>query len=220
MTGELVQVAPSPDLSAAVLDTGRVPLWPCAGRAPRPGRVAAALRRPARARPSAATTRPPPAGASPTAASGWPDRCSRQPDRVRGLRVRVHRRRARRPRRGAGVIRAAASRQAGGGSGGRPAWRDHAACHGTSDPELFFPIAQTGPAYVEQVTRAKAVRARCPVRTACLRVDGARGAGPHGGHQPCAVRRGRGAGGCVRSARTPRARLTVAHDPASSSTTG
>lgn len=34
--------------------------------------------------------------------------------------------------------------------------------------KLFFPAAQAGPMYDEQVARAKAVCARCLVRTACL----------------------------------------------------
>lgn len=55
----------------------------------------------------------------------------------------------------------------GGEEGGRR-WRDRAACRGSSDPELFFPAAQAGPVYVEQVARAKAVCAQCPARAACL----------------------------------------------------
>ncbi|MEV6912311.1 WhiB family transcriptional regulator [Amycolatopsis sp. NPDC051071] len=41
-----------------------------------------------------------------------------------------------------------------------------AACRG-EDPELFFPVTETGPG-ARQVTRAKAVCARCPVTSACL----------------------------------------------------
>lgn len=45
-------------------------------------------------------------------------------------------------------------------------WASRAACLG-SDPELFFPIASSGPA-LEQIADAMAVCARCPVRTDCL----------------------------------------------------
>jgi WhiB family redox-sensing transcriptional regulator len=45
-------------------------------------------------------------------------------------------------------------------------WRDLAACR-TADPELFFPVSETGPA-LGQVTRAKAVCATCSVREKCL----------------------------------------------------
>lgn len=50
------------------------------------------------------------------------------------------------------------------GAGG---WRDRAACLGV-DPELFFPVADTGPAHVAQVEAAKAVCAGCPVVAECL----------------------------------------------------
>ena len=45
-------------------------------------------------------------------------------------------------------------------------WRDRAACR-TEDPELFFPIGNTGPALV-QIEEAKAVCRRCPVQSPCL----------------------------------------------------
>lgn len=45
-------------------------------------------------------------------------------------------------------------------------FRDFAACR-TEDPELFFPISDMGPG-ARQVAEAKAVCARCPVRTDCL----------------------------------------------------
>lgn len=45
-------------------------------------------------------------------------------------------------------------------------WRLSAACRDT-DPELFFPVTDVGPG-AQQVERAKAVCARCPVREACL----------------------------------------------------
>ena len=45
-------------------------------------------------------------------------------------------------------------------------WRDKAACL-TADPELFFPVGNTGPA-VDQIEKAKAVCARCTVTEMCL----------------------------------------------------
>lgn len=45
-------------------------------------------------------------------------------------------------------------------------WWDFAACR-SADPELFFPITNTG-AGRPKVTRAKAVCARCPIRQQCL----------------------------------------------------
>jgi WhiB family transcriptional regulator, redox-sensing transcriptional regulator len=45
-------------------------------------------------------------------------------------------------------------------------WRQRAACR-DQDPELFFPVSEIGPG-ARQADRAKAVCARCPVRTACL----------------------------------------------------
>jgi WhiB family redox-sensing transcriptional regulator len=45
-------------------------------------------------------------------------------------------------------------------------WRDRAACL-TVDPELFFPVGNTGPA-VEQIERAKSVCSHCPVTEHCL----------------------------------------------------
>ncbi|MFD2759147.1 WhiB family transcriptional regulator [Gulosibacter faecalis] len=45
-------------------------------------------------------------------------------------------------------------------------WRDRAAClH--ADPELFFPVGNTGPA-IEQIDAAKAICGRCPVTEQCL----------------------------------------------------
>ncbi|MCO1658892.1 WhiB family transcriptional regulator [Pseudonocardia sp. S2-4] len=46
-------------------------------------------------------------------------------------------------------------------------WRERAACRG-EDPELFFPSAESGTAYREQVAAAKAVCARCQVVDECL----------------------------------------------------
>jgi WhiB family redox-sensing transcriptional regulator len=45
-------------------------------------------------------------------------------------------------------------------------WMSRGACL-REDPELFFPIATAGPA-LEQVSAAKKVCFRCPVRAACL----------------------------------------------------
>lgn len=45
-------------------------------------------------------------------------------------------------------------------------WRSRAACLSV-DPELFFPIGNTGPA-IAQANRAKAVCAACEVREVCL----------------------------------------------------
>ncbi|GAA2080437.1 hypothetical protein GCM10009840_14850 [Pseudolysinimonas kribbensis] len=45
-------------------------------------------------------------------------------------------------------------------------WRDKAACL-TADPELFFPVGNTGPA-VDQIDQAKSVCARCSVTEQCL----------------------------------------------------
>jgi len=46
-------------------------------------------------------------------------------------------------------------------------WRSRAACRSV-DPDLFFPSADSGPAYAVQVAEAKAVCGRCPVRDECL----------------------------------------------------
>ncbi|MER6675199.1 WhiB family transcriptional regulator [Streptomyces sp. NPDC000983] len=45
-------------------------------------------------------------------------------------------------------------------------WRDLAVCR-DEDPDLFFPIGNSGPALVQTVA-AKAVCGRCPVREQCL----------------------------------------------------
>ena len=45
-------------------------------------------------------------------------------------------------------------------------WRDRAACR-HEDPELFFPIGNTGPALL-QIEEAKTVCLACPVRAGCL----------------------------------------------------
>lgn len=46
-------------------------------------------------------------------------------------------------------------------------WRLRGACR-DEDPELFFPVAISGPAAVAQENAAKAVCARCPVSSDCL----------------------------------------------------
>lgn len=60
-------------------------------------------------------------------------------------------------------------------------WRSKAACL-EEDPELFFPIGNTGPA-IEQAQRAKEVCARCDVISICLKwaVDNNQDAGVWGG---------------------------------------
>lgn len=45
-------------------------------------------------------------------------------------------------------------------------WASQGACL-DSDPDLFFPIAPSGPA-LQQAAKAKAICARCLVRTDCL----------------------------------------------------
>jgi len=45
-------------------------------------------------------------------------------------------------------------------------WRSRGACS-REDPELFFPVGQTGPG-LAQLNRARAICARCEVRAACL----------------------------------------------------
>ena len=45
-------------------------------------------------------------------------------------------------------------------------WRHRAICR-DEDPELFFPIGNTGPALL-QIEQAKAVCRRCPVTQECL----------------------------------------------------
>jgi WhiB family redox-sensing transcriptional regulator len=45
-------------------------------------------------------------------------------------------------------------------------WRSAAACR-SADPELFFPISESGNA-LEQIAEAKAICAGCPVRRQCL----------------------------------------------------
>lgn len=49
---------------------------------------------------------------------------------------------------------------------GAMGWMSRGACQ-REDPELFFPIAADGPA-LQQISAAKRVCLRCPVRAACL----------------------------------------------------
>ena len=48
----------------------------------------------------------------------------------------------------------------------RGQWRSAAACR-SADPDLFFPISDSGPAR-EQAAKAKAICATCRVRRECL----------------------------------------------------
>ena len=60
-------------------------------------------------------------------------------------------------------------------------WRHKAACL-EEDPELFFPIGNTGPALL-QIDEAKQVCLRCPVTEPCLEwaVESGQDAGVWGG---------------------------------------
>src|SRR5262252_29474 len=60
-------------------------------------------------------------------------------------------------------------------------WRHHAACREV-DPELFFPIGNTGPALL-QIEEAKRVCRRCPVIEGCLQwaVESGQDSGVWGG---------------------------------------
>lgn len=60
----------------------------------------------------------------------------------------------------------AANVSAGSSASAAIGWQSLGACR-DSDPDLFFPIASSGPA-LQQVAEAKAVCARCPVRIDCL----------------------------------------------------
>ena len=64
----------------------------------------------------------------------------------------------------------------------RASWRDSAACR-FLDTELFFPIGKAGRA-IEEIHRAKAVCASCPVRQPCLTfaLDTHQGYGIWGGY--------------------------------------
>jgi WhiB family redox-sensing transcriptional regulator len=47
-----------------------------------------------------------------------------------------------------------------------PSWLSAAACRST-DPELFFPLSESGKA-LDQIAEAKVICAACPVRHQCL----------------------------------------------------
>lgn len=51
-------------------------------------------------------------------------------------------------------------------AGQRDSWRVHSAC-ASADPELFYPLSPAGRS-ASQIRRAKAICARCPVRSPCL----------------------------------------------------
>ena len=87
-------------------------------------------------------------------------------------------------------------------------WRDKAACL-TADPELFFPVGNTGPA-VDQIEKAKAVCGRCTVTEMCLQyaLETSQDSGVWGGlseDERRALKR--------RAARARRASLTPAPTP-------
>ena len=81
-------------------------------------------------------------------------------------------------------------------------WRSKAACL-TVDPELFFPIGNTGPA-IAQVAEAKAVCRECEVAGICLQwaIDNNQDAGVWGGMSEEERR------ALKRRTRTPRGLLT------------
>lgn len=60
-------------------------------------------------------------------------------------------------------------------------WRHKAICR-TEDPELFFPVGNSGPA-LAQTAKAKLVCNRCPVTTDCLAwaIESGQDAGVWGG---------------------------------------
>ena len=60
-------------------------------------------------------------------------------------------------------------------------WRSRAACL-DKDPELFFPVGNTGPALL-QIEEAKSVCRRCPVQDTCLQwaIESGQDAGVWGG---------------------------------------
>ena len=87
-------------------------------------------------------------------------------------------------------------------------WRDRAACL-DEDPELFFPIGNTGPAIL-QIEEAKAVCRRCAVIDTCLKwaIESGQDAGVWGG-----TVRGRAPRAQAPQRPRPPRRLTHAHQP-------
>lgn len=85
----------------------------------------------------------------------------------------------------------------------RASWWSRAACS-TADPELFFPISESGPA-VGQVARAKAICARCQIQRECLgyALDTASIQGIWGGTTEAERRRLRQRAGRVRARPVP-----------------
>src|SRR5258707_9367003 len=85
-------------------------------------------------------------------------------------------------------------------------WRNYAACRDV-DPELFFPIGNTGPALL-QIDEAKQVCARCKVSEACLQwaLDSGQDSGVWGGlsedERRALKRRGRVGASALARART------------------
>ena len=66
-------------------------------------------------------------------------------------------------------------------------WRHNAVCR-DEDPELFFPVGNSGPA-LAQIADAKLVCNRCPVTTECLSwaLESGQDAGVWGGMRPVAL---------------------------------
>src|SRR5260370_3674316 len=96
-------------------------------------------------------------------------------------------------------------------------WRNYAACRDV-DPELFFPIGNTGPALL-QIDEAKQVCARCKVSEACLQwaLDSGQDSGVWGGLSEDERRalKPRGArGGATARARAPTFTTPPQHPPA------
>ncbi len=76
-------------------------------------------------------------------------------------------------------------------------WRHHAACR-DEDPELFFPIGNSGPALI-QIEEAKEVCRRCSVSTACLEwaLETGQDGGVWGGMSETSAARSSAAAPCV-----------------------
>jgi WhiB family redox-sensing transcriptional regulator len=84
------------------------------------------------------------------------------------------------------VARPHTPRSGGGAKTVSRQWTEWAACRAPGlDPELFFPVGNTGPALM-QVAEAKRVCASCPVTVSCLAwaLYAAEAAGIWGGTTP------------------------------------